>query len=262
MVVTLDEARVLKIALKPEHKNRLILQAEFIQRYDSGIFPKIFNVFEHGYVMERLQQPFCNEIGGWMADIKQLLRENLWNIKETVVVKHNWHGTLYDAVMRRFIDVYQLNIIKGFTDKICERVSEQIFRLRELKGLTSCPIHGDPTFDNVMIRFGLPVIIDPLPWEESYIPPFKSVDLGKLLQSAWGYECALQDIHYSIKDFAGQHDYNMIRIFDGESKVDILAAKIFCLIHYVRLLPYQKIENQPTMFRILLEILNDLETNT
>lgn len=52
---------------------------------------------------------------------------------------------------------------------------------------TPCAIHGDPTMANVLDDEGRPVLIDPVPVGFG-IPPVAHVDLGKVLQSMFGWE--------------------------------------------------------------------------
>jgi hypothetical protein len=51
-----------------------------------------------------------------------------------------------------------------------------------------CHVHGDPTIDNCMLRSsGELVITDPIP-PGVHLPSIRALDIGKILQSAMGYE--------------------------------------------------------------------------
>ncbi len=86
------------------------------------------------------------------------------------------------------------------------------------------------------------------------MPNIRAVDLGKMLQSAIGYE------HVIYGDERFPHDSRLgkakslemsMRVLSGQDDDDARGAWIFCMIHLVRLLPYQS--RHERVFTDLLE---------
>ncbi len=99
-------------------------------------------------------------------------------------------------------------------------------------------IHGDPTLANTMIRTGplgtlaMLVICDPIA-PKGKIPPHFTVDLGKLLQSALGWETQQFGWRYSI--------HRCIKtVLEGYDNLERARAWFWCSIHCLRILPYAK----------------------
>lgn len=108
------------------------------------------------------------------------------------------------------------------------------------RGLT----HGDPTFENCMLR---PtdrslVLIDPTP-ASYYAPDLIAVDLGKLLQSSLGYERVRNRWHYAT-------DLGWLENFDVNER---RAAQYFAIVHFIRLLPYMPTTHLQEMMRVLAQ---------
>jgi len=51
----------------------------------------------------------------------------------------------------------------------------------------TCLVHGDPTASNALERDGNLILCDPRPPRE-FIPQCKTTDMGRILQSYWGWE--------------------------------------------------------------------------
>jgi hypothetical protein len=88
------------------------------------------------------------------------------------------------------------------------------------------------------MRDGEPVIIDPLP-PQMYMPEYRAVDIGKLLQSILGYE----EIKYgSTRGLKYSRSENLTGTLWKNLNVphsEMAASAWFCFAHCVRLLPYQ-----------------------
>lgn len=93
--------------------------------------------------------------------------------------------------------------------------------------------HGDPTFDNVMMRgsTGELVVIDPIPATPA-VPDLRSVDLGKMLQSVMGFE----RIRYGEEMF----DPGTIELIGSACSNDNewAATRYWCSVHLLRAIPY------------------------
>ena len=98
--------------------------------------------------------------------------------------------------------------------------------------------HGDPTLDNLMSREGTgdPVFVDPLP-PERHTPPVRALDVGKALQSLWGWH----EVEY------GKGHPQLARRTEITRKLlsplplyEINACWAFAAYHLIRALPYAK----------------------
>jgi hypothetical protein len=100
--------------------------------------------------------------------------------------------------------------------------------------LIRCRTHGDPTWDNLMIRGTEQLVyVDPIPATSS-VPDLRSVDTGKMLQSIIGYE---------------RNKYGILSPWVCPVKVDTLkdlvdsniewqATVWWCVVHLIRRFPY------------------------
>ena len=95
--------------------------------------------------------------------------------------------------------------------------------------------HGDATLDNVMRNdYEELTWFDPIPYRAD-IPPLIGVDLGKLLQSACGYEQVKygQTSNWSTPTHAAQDV-----VLTGMSEDDVFSARFFHRLAYLRGLRY------------------------
>jgi hypothetical protein len=257
-VVFLDDLSVLKISQDAKVVKRLHSQAEFMDRTAQQLFPEVKALVTCGYMMERLQETdgsYWNDVNvvETVKEMKDLLTEHMWvDTLAAPLLYNGWLEKLTKAIISRMIK-------EGFPSILIISIIAQISRLRELK-LQVCETHGDPTFSNVMeSRSGVMLITDPLPWYESYMPPLKAVDLGKILQSIAGYDRIINPELFPKLTVATE-DAMLDVLFKNETFDTRKASWIFCLIHYVRLLPYQKPELKPELIKILEGVLDVCET--
>jgi hypothetical protein len=94
-----------------------------------------------------------------------------------------------------------------------------------------CLIHGDSTLANLVYGQNDWWWIDPL--DRDYIPGDPYVDLGKMYQSCWNYESIL--LGSSSTKFNMPLAMKLIK----EAGLDIQGVYGWCLVHLIRLLPYQ-----------------------
>jgi hypothetical protein len=96
-----------------------------------------------------------------------------------------------------------------------------------------CRIHGDPTLANVMRRGLDLVLIDPIP-PGGKVPALREVDVGKLLQSAIGWEHQLDaDWPPGAQEFVDQ----VLRYESDEMR---RKSHFWLAVHCARILPYAK----------------------
>lgn len=247
--INIYDDRVDKICSK-ENVNvafRLIDQAYFINKHQCPIFPIIFKIFSnevYGYSMEKLDSIEYSEITpNIFNEIKDLLSRYIWCQKAEVFFNEN---KVYEIHRYVYNILNKLPLNKTEIDNISLYVFINLKQLLDLN-LTSCLIHGDPTIANCVRRNKKHlVILDPIP--SDLWPHLKAVDLGKMLQSAIGYEAWLNN----MKSIDPKESLNTVLL--NESEDDIKAAEIFLLIHLIRLIPYQTDDNK----KILSGRLNEL----
>ena len=250
-IIKVDGNTVLKMAGKATQKKRILTQARWMQERGMSVCPKILSILDNAYVMERL-----NEVDWSVADpvlvmksVKIILQDHVWNIP--ALTPQKWLAKFLTYVEKRAVTA-------KLPPEMIAAILDRVRQLNDIKGeLEWCEIHGDPTLDNVMMRpheYGDGcelVLTDALPYKEGKMPALKIVDLGKMLQSAWGYEQALGTKNMVPYDSVLQREMEMT-ILDGESPTTVQGAFIMALVHYVRLMPYQRgKKSRQAMFQIL-----------
>lgn len=208
--------------------DRVIAQGRFCQSTQSRILPRIKSVNAESclYEMELLSHlpwSFVDHTQLFM-DMYIGLFEQLWMTGNVNLIDNsNWPRRHREYIEQRARDYAPDHSVK---------LLELFDRLKHWQ-LRKCLIHGDPTFDNCMQRQnGELVIIDPIPSDQK-IPGLVCVDVGKMLQSAAGYE--------RIKFGRETHDFNLEKAVKllSLTEPELSASLYFCAAHYVRLLPYQ-----------------------
>lgn len=207
---------------RKEGDTRVGAQGAWLLKHQMPTLPEVHDVKLRSYTMERLDLSDPMYI---TADTTLKLLEPIW--KGQAVVQFD-----LDAAAERLMP-----ICSTYASRLLEPTWDALVELRDLNesgDLAAHEVHGDPTRENVMMRpaTGELVLIDPLP-PTKYAPDLKAVDLGKILQSSAGYECARYSNHFS-SNLDVDLDYVHEEFGDAEGR----AAILFCLIHFVRALPY------------------------
>lgn len=173
------------------------------------------------YIMERLEEPNSPD-WHWakltLGYMREVLQKRVWS-KKIDSASSDWIVKLVD-----FLNTIPLDV------SLYEEVIQRLFVRFELDNSL---VHGDPTLANVLYRDnGELVIVDPIS-PTGKIPPHWTVDLGKLLQSAIGWETS---------QFGWEYDTpSCIKVvLDGIEDVDKARAWFWCAIHCLRILPYAK----------------------
>lgn len=96
-----------------------------------------------------------------------------------------------------------------------------------------CCTHGDPTlanmrFDGLRLRF-----IDPKPPGHG-IPPYKSVDLGKIMQSYMGWEIALHE-KVDMSGVMPHYIDHQMNPFENFPEEDLRRVMFWCMVHFLRI---------------------------
>lgn len=220
-------------------RSRIVQQAAYLKLLTpSEVLPTVYSTTRWGYSMERLRMPTQDEftnledniiiaLGEVGAEPRIKERDSAWLMTHFSYIMHR---------IRKYLPFYEADV------SLVMKAVRDLLLLEEPTW-----IHGDTTFDNVMYRDDQLVLIDPLPpypnWE---MPPFVMSDVGKVLQSLYGYE----SVKYSglvpprnayVKDFLSTYDYD-----------SAFLALYFCMCHYTRLFPYQP-EAKHELFRELFD---------
>lgn len=220
---------------------RIVLQGRFMASYDVPILPKIISVNEAqgSYSMERLIDMPWGLVDHkllFMQVIEELFRW-FWTYDHGLPIDNTGWMDMHWEYMDRKIKENCREVWHKMHEKFCALDHDE---------LRPALIHGDPTFDNCMLRAdGQLVITDPIPANHA-IPNLVAVDMGKVLQSAAGYEVIKYNrpmIHLSFAEAL-----RMMALDD----VERAGAIYFCAAHFVRLLPYQKDQEHKDKFKLIL----------
>jgi hypothetical protein len=208
--------------------DRLLEQARWLERYGTapyhGPFPRVLDVTDAGYVMERLfEMPWrVVDVAALVEVIVSILAKHVWYYGAPVLASWQTHD--------RYIDS---RLVRATTDGVMQSA------FRELRGrvspdaLAEAAVHGDPTIDNVLMRSnGDIVLVDPIPASDR-MPGVIASDRGKIMQSLYGFE--------AIKNGKISRCPELVElVLDGLGDGERVAAYYFCAVHYLRLIPYHE----------------------
>lgn len=177
------------------------------------------------YVMERLSEP-DTLVDGWAVDTLKNMRRSLtavWARSCRHVLDYgNWEQELTIWCGRQGFDIAPLMKEYGMEGL--------------LRGAPYL-IHGDPTLANVLVRVHGAVldtrelvICDPIK-PTGKIPSHYTVDLGKMLQSAIGWERQILDLEIDTPTA-------IAAVLYGEPHVQVCRSWFWCMVHLLRILPY------------------------
>lgn len=150
------------------------------------VAPRIYDLLVDGYEMEILEQcPVHDET--ILSIVYDRLYKSVWSREDIVPVwnggwlapLHAWARSTAPWLIYSINEQYPVEPVYGYN-----------------------PIHGDPTIANVMMRGDHHVITDPMPRMRyrAEIPNRIEVDLGKLVQSAAGWENHLGCPHALVRE--------------------------------------------------------------
>lgn len=203
-------------------------QGEWLAQNRYELLPNVTEVLHNGYVMETLDVPDL-----WTLDVMDtilLIRNRLNELWKRGGRKRYIDGPGHDAYVHQLArDVTSSkDEVRELRDWLREaRTSIDFGSLRT--GLT----HGDCIIDNVAYREGVLVLLDPIPATYA-IPDFVASDVGRLIQSAVGYESIRYRNFKITTDFdtavGAVLNAHMHRFSVNEAR----AAIYFAIIHTLR----------------------------
>jgi hypothetical protein len=246
-LVTMYDDIVTKTGPKGPVRDRVLEQAIFMTQHGSICFPRIRGMSEASYSMELLDPIEWDDTrieGGVFREAKELLEEHVWK-RRTLVRASELMGKGHCA----YVGARALKLVSA---EACYRLVHWYHMISERVVTAVVHTHGDPTVDNMMQRNGQLVLIDPIPATEA-IPALLAVDLGKMLQSARGYEQVKYGYHPLGACLSCERE-----IFRGEHDNDIALAEYFYAVHLLRLIPYQPEHLRPVFTQQLEEVCSAL----
>lgn len=199
------------IKLYKDAPTRVVEQGEWLLKNAARNLPTIFATLPSGYVMERLDVIPTREVE--LERVVDALNTSVWRYAPTN------HLDASQTLLKC------LKILEVHAPHLGRTVVDQLSLLRRTE---DCLTHGDPTAENVMLRGEAYVIIDPLPSTEA-VPDDLAVDVGKLLQSAYGWETMRGN------DRARFSPESVAKHFSAEV---FEMGQLWCVVHFVRTLPY------------------------
>lgn len=233
-VVVLGDDRVLK---RKFGDTRIAEQGAWLQKHASPVLPVVHQVYAESYIMERLAVPPVR-----LLDHEKTLYTMIGSLRQHVWSKPPLAPPNHDMLLTKLehlIETYEM-----------QRIWTAVYRAHgqiRWQKLHRCLTHGDPTFDNVMIReaTGELVLVDPIP-ATLIVPDMRCVDVGKLLQSALGWEALRYGDPY--QRFVASPSLVSARLLHGSAlwprdapKFDDnewQASVFWCVVHLLRTLPY------------------------
>lgn len=209
---------------------RVLEQGMWLEENRAPSLPTVYGtgevLGEDEYSMEALHPIAIEHLDtrSIIAATVDMLTRDIWSKAAVVSLERRQHVARYEP-LRQFIGPADDHLMKAAFEKI------------KWGDLTSVLTHGDPIIDNLMLREGdyeadQIVIIDPIPATPA-IPDLKCVDLGRLLQSAVGYE----HIRYDLHGPAMQHPSWFVSLY-CDSDEEAKATLYFGAFHLMRSMMY------------------------
>ena len=179
----------------------------------------------NGYTMEKLNPLPRNIIDhkALAVEMALALGKEVWDEPAEVEFDENAHCDKVFALAGKYL---------GEDDR---RMLWHWFSSIDWSKQDRCLTHGDPTFENVMLRSNEKVvIIDPVPATPA-VPDLRLVDVGKVMQSVVGFEA----IKYGAEERFRLTMHDALEIFYVN---DSSACMYWCVVHLLRAIPYQTSE--------------------
>lgn len=222
---------VTKVTSDPAAVPRLCMQANYMRAHGYP-FVKVLGISDGAYTMERLYQTNHETPDDtlWLiGKVKDLAAENLW-------VSTPYPGNTVSDINAHIGYVKHLCTVNELDKSTRNMVMHHSYEaVRNWWDLTTCKIHGDLALDNVMLDdFGKLTLIDAIP-PTVRMPSFRACDLGKLLQSAAGYE----SWRYPPGEWGKPDEQACIAaVLKGEKTIDSMGALYFRMLAWLRMLRY------------------------
>lgn len=217
-----NNTTVCKFSSDPKLWDRLNEQASYMAECGPP-FVEMLGMAHGRYWMKRYKAFNITDLPLNLRQAKQSL-EPLWDTENPRYVDANW-------IKAHALRVRELCAMNDTPDNVLQCLIvmfEEVLDVRHR--LTVCAAtHGDATLANAVTDGDHIRWVDPIP-PSIWLPAFKAVDLGKLLQSANGWEHFLNN--------RPPPPHTDIAVLENESPADVVAAKYFHALCYLRILRY------------------------
>lgn len=189
--------------------------------------------------------PRVTRVGDTAYDMEPLLAAPAWALNHSIIFNEMINALTRDVWKLPAEVPYDETALLLKVGELCHlfELRSEYSRWRELHSgidwavLPTALVHGDPTFDNVMFResTGDMVLVDPLPSliTGPAIPDLRCVDLGKMLQSAVGWEA----VRYGDPEEGFSVEWREVRVVPRDAN-EWYATVLFGATHLLRTLPY------------------------
>lgn len=193
----------------------IALQGRLMEHLGPDVSPHIYGISKDAILMERLIEwlPTAANLASKMEAVQVMLQRHVWS-RPAVTVWPRWR----DHVAHRLRDTWMAH---------GEPLLYQLYP--DENDCEYCLTHGDPTLANTMLNDNGDVrLIDPIPARPN-LPPLKAIDQAKLIQSAYGWEAALNDSWPRMK---GELAASVIK---GMRTQDICRVSFWAAYHCLRI---------------------------
>lgn len=187
-------------------------QGEWLYFHESPVLPAVRALHDAGYGMEILSAPTGPV---WLTIVVSRL-ERLWSEPPTAA----WNPQATAGKIRGLLSDYD-----GVLGTRGRAVDERIVPMMLFPGHSGLT-HGDPTYENLLMRGEAVVLADPIPATPA-VPDLVEVDMGKLLQSALGWESIVRGVPRA--------PWRPDEVLALGNRSVIIG---WCLVHLLRTLPY------------------------
>lgn len=223
---------VRKTATTPTGAELLTQQAQYMRRVGAPFVP-VRGILPGSYAMPRLVPWVATsakrDTVHRLLDVRATAEQHLWRPTHRALPA-DW-AKVHAHYMRKLFKQHRLS------DLLWDRFSRRLDLIVQLGVHRNAEIiHGDLTLENTVTApdSGDILFIDPLP-NRPYIPNVRAVDLGKLLQSARGWEIHKDNPGASIPWNVAEAES---AVFGGYGAAMRYAARYWYTVHCVRLLRY------------------------
>ena len=258
MPVTLIGTSGATVVIGPKHVvkfgsgavgKRVVLQGLMMKEIGHLAFPRVLEFIENGYVMEQLMPVDWTRVTllEGLRHTRALLNCYVWVRPPLYAPEPGPHHDYVRKLAEQYVP-YLVGYLRWWAE-------QAVFGEERRHRVTLNRTHGDPTADNLMRTTGGGFILtDPLPSSRK-MPDVRAVDLGKMLQSAYGYERVKYPDRHTMSKMQVRDCIDVV--LHGERPEDKYAAYYFCAVHFLRLLPYQPAELRPHFIQILQMIVDE-----
>jgi hypothetical protein len=167
---------------------RVLEQGLWLERYNAPGLPAVYGTGElfgdDMYTMEKLDP----------VPIEYIDTRTLLSSIVDVLERDVWPNDARISELDMDAHLARLAPLEKYMSEDQDSLLDSLLKSLDQSELEKHLTHGDPIMDNVMLRDGSIVLIDPIPSTPA-IPDWRAVDVGRLLQSAVGYEHVRYDLH-------------------------------------------------------------------